>query len=125
MLLRTCTIARYALALLMLIGTVNMVIELVHPGFFPAHHPFMQLLIDSRYLLVPKLLELAGGLLLFTRYRALAMTLLWPVIVNIALFHAFIEPRYALNGPILLVLAALASWPERHAWSGLLSPTPP
>jgi putative oxidoreductase len=115
------TAARIGLALLMFMGALNMVAYYVRPTLFPPFHPFMQTLVDSGYLLVPKLLELLGACLLLTRFRALGLTLLWPVIVNITLFHALIDARSWCNSLILLGLAALASWPERRAWAPLFS----
>jgi hypothetical protein len=115
--------ARFALAALMFSGSANMFLYWIDPTLFPPLHPFMQELVDSGYLLVPKVLELSGAVLLVGRYRVLALTLLWPVIANVALYHAFIDARQWYNAPILLLLAALASWPERKAWAGLLAPS--
>jgi len=48
---------------------------------------------QSHYLTVVFLLELIPGvLLLFNRYVPLALTVLAPVIVNIVLYHVFMEP---------------------------------
>jgi putative oxidoreductase len=80
----------------------------------------MQLYVDSGYIVVAKMLELIGGLLLLTRRRALGLTLLWPVIIQIALYHVFFDARSWYNGVVLLVLAALSSWPERRAWAGVI-----
>lgn len=114
--------ARFALAFVMAVGAVNMLAYYVHPEWFPPLHPFMQTMVDTGYLLVPKLLELVGAALLLTRYRVLGLVLLWPVIVNIALFHAFIDGRQGVNGVLLIALAALSSWPERSAFLALLAP---
>jgi hypothetical protein len=118
-----CTGARLALAIAMLVGAINMAVYYVAPELFPPFHPLMQLLVQTGYLLVPKLLELVGAVLLLTRHRALGLTLLWPVMVNILLFHTFVDHRQWYNGVVLLFLGALASWPERRAWWGILQPS--
>jgi len=113
-------VARVALALVMLIGVVNTALYYVRPELFPAFHPWMQVMLDSGYLLVPKAIELMSAwLLLFTRFRVLALSLLWPVIVNIVLFHVLIDHRGWAIVPIVVLLAALASWPERRTWYAL------
>ncbi|MGH7884099.1 MAG: hypothetical protein ACRENO_00230 [Thermodesulfobacteriota bacterium] len=62
--------------------------------FIPELHPFMQILTDSGYFYVVKAIEVtAGTLIVFNRYIPLALTLITPVIVNIILYHIFIDPR--------------------------------
>lgn len=124
MLSRVFSISRYVLAALMLMGALNMVLYRCLPGLFPPLHPVMRMFVDSGYLFVPKAVELVGGLLLLTRYRALGLTLLWPVVVNIALYHAFFDARAGYVGALLLVLCALSTWAERDAWDALLRPRP-
>jgi putative oxidoreductase len=120
---RVFSVARVLLAALMLIGALNMLIYRFKPELFPSLHPVMRIFVESGYLLVPKLVELVGGALLLTRYRALGLTLLWPVVLNIALYHAFFDARSGFVGALLLVLCAVSSWPERKAWALLLAPT--
>ncbi|MFM2421370.1 MAG: hypothetical protein RL385_6093 [Pseudomonadota bacterium] len=116
-------VARVLLAALMLIGAFNMLMYRFAPELFPPLHPVMRIFVESGYLLVPKLVELVGGALLLTRYRALGLTLLWPVVLNIALYHAFFDARLGFMGALLIVLCALCSWPERSAWVRLVTPT--
>ena len=54
---------------------------------------FSKALMESHYMYVIGFLQVAGGLLLLIgRYVPLGLTLLGPVIVNIVLFHIFLEP---------------------------------
>ncbi|WP_245954273.1 hypothetical protein [Paenibacillus flagellatus] len=78
-------------------------------------------LLGTGYLLVTeKSLELAGGLLLLSgRFVPLAAAALFPVTVNIVLFHAFVD-----RGLLPLVLGMLAAhlyvlWTKRSHYAGL------
>ena len=54
---------------------------------------FSKALMQSHYIYVVGLLQVIGGLLLLIgRYVPLGLTLLGPVIVNILLFHIFLDP---------------------------------
>ena len=84
---------------------------------------FSKALMESHYMYVVGFLQVAGGLLLLIgRYVPLGLMLLGPVIVNILLFHIFLEP----NGlPIAIVLSALALfllWSYRANFAGLVRP---
>jgi hypothetical protein len=62
----------------------------------------------------------AGLLLLGNRYVPLALTLLAPVLVNIALFHAFLAPA-GLALPLVLLAAELyLAWTYRAAFAPML-----
>lgn len=84
---------------------------------------FSKALMESHYMVVVGLLQFAGGLLLLIgRYVPLGLTLLGPVIVNILLFHIFLE-RSGL--PMALVVSALALfllWRYRANFAGLVKP---
>src|SRR5438552_3288871 len=54
---------------------------------------FSKALMESHYMYVVGFVQFAGGfLLLIGRYVPLGLMLLGPVIVNILLFHLFLEP---------------------------------
>jgi len=84
---------------------------------------FSKALMESHYMYVVGFLQVAGGLLLLIgRFVPLGLTLLGPVIVNILLFHIFLEPT---GLPVAVVVSALALfllWANRQAFSGLLKP---
>jgi putative oxidoreductase len=82
---------------------------------------FSMALMKSGYMYVIGGLQVAGGLfLLIGRYVPLGLTLLGPVIVNILLFHIFLE-RTGL--PMAIVVSALALfllWRYRSNFAGLV-----
>src|SRR5881397_3413702 len=84
---------------------------------------FSKALMESHYIYVVGLLQVIGGLLLLIgRYVPLGLTLLGPVIVNILLYHIFLEPS---GLPLALVVSALALfllWAHRAAFAGLVKP---
>ena len=84
---------------------------------------FSKALMESHYVLVVGALQFLGGLfLLIGRYVPLGLTLLGPVIVNILLFHIFLD-RSGL--PIALVVGALSLfllWRLRASFAGLVQP---
>jgi len=81
--------------------------------FMPAPPPpatlagdFSKALMQSHYIYVVGLLQVIGGLLLLIgRYVPLGLTLLGPVIVNILLFHVFLDPS---GLPLAIIVAILA-----------------
>jgi uncharacterized membrane protein YphA (DoxX/SURF4 family) len=84
---------------------------------------FSAALAESHYLVPVFALQLIGGaLLLLGRFVPLGLTLLGPVIVNIVLFHALMEPK---GLPLALIVTALwlvTAWGVRGAFAGILSP---
>jgi putative oxidoreductase len=84
---------------------------------------FSKALMESGYMYVVGFLQVAGGLLLLIgRFVPLGLTLLGPVIVNILLFHIFLE-RTGL--PMALVVSALALFllcRYRANFAGLVKP---
>src|SRR5437867_11145380 len=84
---------------------------------------FMKALFVSHYFYIVAVLQIAGGALcLLGRFVPLGLTLLGPVIVNILLYHIFLEPS---GLPLALVVSALALfllWAHRAAFAGLVKP---
>ena len=116
-------IARGFLGLIFVVFGTNMFVP-----FIPMPPPtgqagsFMGALFVTHYVYVVATLQVVGGLLLFTRYVPLALTLLGPVIVNILSFHAFMAPA---GLPMAFVVAALALfllWRHREHFAGLVKP---
>jgi putative oxidoreductase len=85
---------------------------------------FMTALMSSGYVYVIAVLEVLGGLclLLGARFVPLGLTLLGPVIVNIVLFHVFLEPQ---GMPMAIVISALALfllWIYRFKFPAIFQP---
>ena len=68
--------------------------------------------------------EILGGLALLTgRFTPLGLTVLAPVVVNIALFHFVLTPGSVGMSLFLLVATAYLGWAYRDAFRGMLSAT--
>src|SRR3954468_6367048 len=85
---------------------------------------FITALMSSGYRYVLAMLQLLGRLcvLLGARFVPLGLTLLGPIIVNIVLFHLFLEPS---GLPISLVTAALSLfllWIYRFKFPAIFQP---
>jgi putative oxidoreductase len=100
--------------------------------FMPAPPPqglagdFMKALFVSHYFYVVAVLQIVGGaLLLLGRFVPLGLTLLGPVIVNILLFHIFLERSGLLIAVVVSALALFLLWAYRSAFSGLIQSRPP
>lgn len=115
------TIARYLLGLLFLVfglnGFLHFIPMLPPPGLAGQ---FMGALFMSHYLIVVFLLEVIPAVLLLAgRYVPLALTLLGPVIVNIFLFHSFMEPSGLPIALVTVVLWLLVFAGHRSAFNGI------
>jgi uncharacterized membrane protein YphA (DoxX/SURF4 family) len=88
---------------------------------------FVGALVGSGYLfpLLKGTEVLAGSLLLANLFVPLALTLLAPIIVNIAAFHLFLAPgNYAVVG-IVLASELFLAWTHRAAFASVLRARPP
>ncbi len=63
----------------------------------------------------------SGALLLSGRFVPLALTLLAPVLVNIVLFHAFLEPAMIGLPLVLLALEIFLAWSYRAVFQPMLA----
>jgi len=81
---------------------------------------FMKALFVSHYYYVVAILQIVGGALcLLGRFVPLGLTLLCPVIVNILLFHIFLEPSGLPLAVVVSVLALFLLWAYRQSFGGL------
>ena len=84
---------------------------------------FVGALIQSHYTLIVSLLQLIGGaLLLANRYVTLGLVILGPVIVNIFLFHALMEPKGLPLAVIVVLLWFVLAYHARRNLSGIFAP---
>lgn len=87
----------------------------------PDFHPFVGILVESGYMYLIKVVEVAGGALLVTnRFVPLGLTLLTPVVVNIAAYHALLDARNGGVGLVLVLITAALLWTYRSAFAPLL-----
>ena len=119
-------ISRYLLGLTFTVFGLNGFI-----GFIKIPRPqgvagqFMGALVESGFLIPVFALQLtAGVLLLANRFVPLALLLLAPIIVNIALYHALMEPHGLGMAAVTCALWAVVFHRERFAFAGLLSIEP-
>lgn len=119
----TTIIARGLLGLVFVVFGSNMLLH-----FIPMPPPsgeagaFMGALFVTHYVYVVATVQVAGGLLLFTRYVPLALTLLGPVIVNILTFHICMAPSGLPVASVVAVLALFLLWRYREHFAGLIQP---
>src|SRR5438128_7423629 len=91
-------IARLLLGLIFVVLGLNGFLNFLSMGPMPSGlaGQFIGALVLSHYFWVVAALQVAGGaLLLVNRYVPLALVLLGPVIVNIILYHVFLNPSGA------------------------------
>jgi putative oxidoreductase len=85
---------------------------------------FITALMSSGYMYVIAVLQVLGGLclLLGARFVPLGLTLLGPVIVNIVLFHLFLEPSGMPVAIVVSVLALFLLWIYRFKFPAIFQP---
>jgi len=118
------TAARIALGLVFFVFGLNGLLHFLPQPPLPASAvPFVGGLASAGYFFpLLKVIEIAAGALLLAGVRVpFALTLLAPIIVNIAAFHLFLSPG---NYPIVaLILAAeiYLAWTHRAAFAPLFA----
>ena len=118
------TIARLLLGLIFTVFGANMWLHFIPipPPPDGAAKDFMFALYGSGYLTVVKVLEVAGGLLLLSgRFENLALALIGPVVVNIALYHVFLVKDGYPMAIVLGVLSLVALAGRKNFMSALLA----
>jgi putative oxidoreductase len=85
---------------------------------------FMGALLNSGYVYVIAILQVAGGLCLLigSRFVALGLTLLGPVIVNIVLYHIFLDRSGFPVAIVISVLALFLLWIYRYKFPSIFQP---
>jgi hypothetical protein len=116
--------ARFALGLIFSVFGLNGFLSfLPQPEHAGVAGSFLGALAATGYMFpLIKGTELAAGLLLLSgRVVPFALTLLAPVVVNIVLFHAFLEPA-SLAFPLFILAAGLyLAWANRDAYAALFA----
>lgn len=130
---RIVPVARILLGLVFLVFSLNYFALRLHgAGFLPAQPPpppaamaFGGALMTSGYMTFIKVIELGSAIaLLADRYTTLALALLAPVIVGIAIFHFALAPSGAPVAILLLALEGFLAWAYRAAYRPMLQAQP-
>jgi putative oxidoreductase len=119
-------IARILLGLAFLVFGMNHYLNLLPMGPVPAGAAgqFMGVLISTKYINVVALFEVVPAIFfLFNRFVPLGLALVAPVLFNILLFLALMEPSNLPVPLVLTVLWFLVFYPLRSAFAGLMQRT--
>ena len=114
-------VARVLLGLLFLVFGLNGFLNFLHmPMPSGLAGQYMGALFVSHYLVVIFLLQVIPALLLLAnRYVPLALTLLGPIVVNILLFHALMEPGGLPLAFVVAMLWCITAYSVRPAFAGI------
>jgi uncharacterized membrane protein YphA (DoxX/SURF4 family) len=115
--------ARIVLGLIFVVFSANYLLNfLPQPELPEAGGRFIGALVESGYVFpVIKVVEFVGGVLLLVGVLVpLALTLLAPVIVNIVLFHLFLDPASMGLGIVIVALEVFLAWAYRDSFKGVL-----
>jgi hypothetical protein len=116
-------IARYLLGLSFLVFGMNHYLNFIPMGPIPPGPAgqFMVVLISTKYINVVALFEVVPAIFfLFNRFVPLGLALLAPVLFNILLYLALMQPGYLPMPLALTVLWFLVFYPVRSNFAGLL-----
>ena len=115
-------IARLLLGLMFFVLGLNGFLNFLNMGSMPTGlaGQFMGALFQSHYYWVIAALQVLGGaLLLVNRYVPLALVLLGPVIVNIILYHVFLNPAGIGMASLAVVLWLIVFYGHRQYFSSI------
>jgi uncharacterized membrane protein YphA (DoxX/SURF4 family) len=119
-------IVRVLLGLLFVVFGLNGFLHFMGPMPEMQGHAgaFITALASSGYIYVIALLQVLGGLclLLGARFVPLGLTLLGPVIVNIVLFHVFLEPGGLVMSLVISAMALFLLWIYRFKFPAIFQP---
>jgi uncharacterized membrane protein YphA (DoxX/SURF4 family) len=113
-------IARLLLGLIFVVFGLNGFLNFISMGPMPSGlaGQFIGALAQSHYFWVVAALQVAGGtLLLVNRFVPLALVLLGPVIVNIILYHVFLNPSGAVPAIVVVILWGIVFYSQRQYFS--------
>jgi len=115
-------IARLLLGLIFVVFGLNGFLNFLNMGPMPSGlaGQFIGALAQSHYYWVVAALQVAGGaLLLVNRFVPLALVLLGPVIVNIILYHLFLNPSGVALAIVVVILWGIVFYSYRQYFSGI------
>jgi putative oxidoreductase len=117
-------IARLLLGLIFVVFGLNGFLNFINMGPMPSGlaGQFIGALAQSHYFWVVAGLQVAGGaLLLVNRFVPLALVLLGPVIVNIILYHVFLNPSGAGLAIVVVILWGIVFYSHRQYFSSIFA----
>ena len=115
-------IARLLLGLVFVVMGLNGFLNFLSMGPMPTGlaGQFIGALFQSHYFFVVAALQILGGaLLLVNRFVPLALVLLGPVIVNILLYHLFLNPAGIALAIAVTILWFIVFYGHRQYFSGI------
>ena len=115
-------IARLLLGLIFVVFGLNGFLNFLNMGPMPTGlaGQFLGALSLSHYYWVVAALQVAGGVLLLVgRFVPLALVLLGPVIVNIVLYHVFLNPSGVGLAIVVVILWLIVFYGYRQYFSGI------
>ena len=115
-------VARILLGLLFVVFGLNGFFNFFNMGPMPSGlaGQFIGALVLSHYYFVVAGLQVVGGaLLLVNQFVPLALVLLGPVIVNIILYHVFLNPSGAALAIVVVILWLIDFYGHRQYFSGI------
>src|SRR6476646_3604872 len=116
------TIARYLLALIFIVFGLNGFLHFIPQPPPPSElaQQYFAVMFTSHYLMFVFGLQLiAGALFLYRRTVPLALTIAGPLIVNILLFHALMDPAGIVPGLVVTALWYVVIWKFSAAFYGI------
>jgi putative oxidoreductase len=118
-------IARILLGLLFVVFGSNAFLHFIPmPPMQGQAGAFIGALASSGYIYVIAALQVVGGLCLLigARFVPLGLTLLGPVIVNIMLYHIFLDPSGLGMAIVISILALFLLWVYRYKFPAIFQP---
>lgn len=117
-------IARVLLGLIFVVFGSNAFLHFIKmPPMSGPAGDFIGAMYITGYLQIIAALQVIGGaLLLIGRYVPLGLTLLGPIIVNIDLFHIFMDHSGLPLAILVSALSLFLLWRHRDAFAGLVRP---
>jgi len=115
-------IARFLLGLVFVVFGLNGFLNFLNMGPMPTGlaGQFMGALFLSHYYWVVAGLQIVGGLLLLVnRFVPLALVLLGPIIVNILLYHFFLNPAGIALAIVVTILWFIVFYGHRQHFAGI------
>ena len=113
-------IARILLGLIFVVFGLNGFLNFLSMGPMPTGlaGQFISALVLSHYFWVVAALQIIGGaLLLLNRFVPLGLVLLGPVIVNILLYHVFLNPSGTVVATVVTILWFIVFYGHRQYFS--------